>query len=139
LDVWRDATLLSNAKQLVMENLVTFIDIPATDFSRAVSFYKAILSVPIHEMDISGTKMGFFPSDGKNVSGAIVQGDDFKPSTNGVLVYLNGGNNLQVILDKVESNNGKVILPKTYISAEVGYKAIFIDTEGNRIALHSIN
>jgi predicted enzyme related to lactoylglutathione lyase len=139
LDVWRDATLLSNAKQLVMENLVTFIDIPATDFSRAVSFYKAILGVSIREMDISGTKMGFFPSDGKNVSGAIVQGDDFKPSTNGVLVYLNGGNNLQVILDKVESNNGKVILPKTYISAEVGYKAIFIDTEGNRIALHSIN
>ena len=122
-----------------MENLVTFIDIPATDFSRAVSFYKAILGVSIREMDISGTKMGFFPSDGKNVSGAIVQGDDFKPSTNGVLVYLNGGNNLQVILDKVESNNGKVILPKTYISAEVGYKAIFIDTEGNRIALHSIN
>lgn len=122
-----------------MENLVTFIDIPATDFSRAVSFYTAILGVPIHEMDISGTKMGFFPFDGKNISGAIVQGDDFKPSTNGVLVYLNGGNNLQVILDKVEGNNGKVILPKTYISAEVGYKAIFIDTEGNRMALHSIN
>jgi uncharacterized protein len=122
-----------------MENLINFIDIPAADFSRAVSFYKAILGLHIKETDMFGTKMGFFPTDGKNVSGAIVQGQDYQPSTNGVVAYLNGGNNLQIILDKVESNNGKVIVPKTHINAEVGYIAMFIDTEGNRMALHSIN
>lgn len=122
-----------------MQNLVNFIDIPATDFGRALSFYKAILGIEINETDMFGTKMGFFPTDGTNVSGAIVQGEDYKPSTTGVLVYLNGGNDLQTILDKVEPNNGKIIVPKTHISPEVGYIAIFIDTEGNKMAVHSIN
>lgn len=122
-----------------MQNLVNFIDIPATDFSRAVSFYKAILGLEINETDIFGTKMGFFPTDGTNVSGAIVQGRDYKPSLNGVITYLNGGNDLQTVLDKVASNNGQVIVPKTHISPEVGYVGMFIDTEGNKMALHSIN
>lgn len=122
-----------------MENVITFFDIPATDFSRAVSFYKAILGLEINENEMFGTKMGFFPTDGKNVSGAIVQGKDYKPSTDGVVAYLNGGNDLQNVLDKVESNNGKIIVPKTHISPEVGYIGMFIDTEGNKMAVHSIN
>lgn len=122
-----------------MENVINFFDIPATDFSRAVSFYKAILGLEINETEMFGTKMGLFPSDGTNVSGAIVQGEDYKPSTDGVVAYLNGGNNLQTVLDKVERNNGKVIVPKTHISPEVGYIGMFIDTEGNKMAVHSIN
>lgn len=122
-----------------MQNLVTFIDIPATDFGRAVSFYKAILGLEINETEVFGTKMGFFPSDGTNASGAIVQGEDYKPSTDGVIAYLNGGNDLQDVLDKVGPNNGKVIVPKTHISPEVGYIGMFIDTEGNKMAVHSIN
>lgn len=86
-----------------------------------------------------GTKMGFFPSDGKNVTGAIVQGEDYKPSTDGVLAYLNGGNDLQLVLDKIEPSNGKVIVSKTQISPEMGYFGMFIDTEGNKIAVHSMN
>lgn len=125
--------------KLTMENIITFFDIPATDFSRAVSFYKAILDVEINETDMFGTKMGFFPTDGTNVSGAIVQGKDYKPSTDGVVVYLNGGKDLQNVLNKVERNKGQVIVPKTHISPEVGYIAMFIDTEGNKMALHSIN
>lgn len=121
-----------------MQNLVTFIDIPATDFGRAVSFYKAILGLEINETEVFGTKMGFFPSDGTNASGAIVQGEDYKPSTDGVIAYLNGGNDLQNVLDKVGPNNGKVIVPKTHISPEVGYIGMFIDTEGNKMAVHSI-
>lgn len=122
-----------------MENLVNFIDIPAADFSRAVSFYKAILGLEITETDAFGTKMGFFPTDGTNVSGAIVQGEDYQPSTQGVIVYLNGGSDLQTVLDKVATNNGKIIVPKTHISPEVGYIGMFIDTEGNKMAVHSIN
>src|SRR5690349_3881878 len=108
-----------------MENIITFFDIPAVDFSRAVSFYKAILGLEIIESEMFGTKMGFFPSDGKNVSGAIVQGNDYKPSADGVVAYLNGGNDLQTVLDKVTSSQGQVIVPKTHISPEVGYIAMF--------------
>ena len=122
-----------------MENLINWFEIPATDFNRAVSFYKAILGVEIQETEMFGTKMGFFPTDGKNVSGAIVQGADYKPSTDGVLGYLNGGKELQTVLDKIENNNGKIIVPKTQLSPEMGYFGMFIDTEGNKIAVHSIH
>lgn len=121
-----------------MENLINWFEIPATDFSRAITFYKSILGLDIKETEILDTKMGFFPTDGKNVSGAIVQGEDYKPSTDGVVAYLNGGNNLQIVLDKVGENNGKVIVPKTQISPEMGYFGMFIDTEGNKMAVHSI-
>jgi len=121
-----------------MENLINWFEIPAMDFSRAVSFYKAILGLEIKETEIFGTKMGFLPTDGTNVSGAIVQGEDYKPSTDGVIAYLNGRNDLQTVLDKVEINNGKVIVPKTQISPEMGYFGMFIDTEGNKMAVHSI-
>ncbi len=122
-----------------MENLINWFEIPATDFNRAVSFYKAILGFDIKETEMFGTKMGFFPTNGKNVSGAIVQGEDYNPSSNGVIVYLNGGNDLQTILDKIENSNGKIIVPKTQISPEMGYFGMFFDTEGNKMAVHSIN
>ena len=122
-----------------MENMISWFEIPASDFARAVGFYKGILAVEIQEMDMFGTKMGMFPSDGENVSGAIVHGEDYKPSSDGTTVYFNGGENLQVILDRVEEHGGNVIVPKTQISEEMGYFAIFIDTEGNKAALHSMN
>ncbi len=122
-----------------MNNLINWFEIPVTDFSRAVSFYKGILGLEIIETEMFGTKMGFFPTDGTNVSGAIVEGEGYKPSTDGVITYLNGGKDLQNVLDKVENNNGKIIVPKTQINPEMGYFGMFIDTEGNKMAVHSIN
>ena len=121
-----------------MENLINWFEIPATDIKRSVTFYKAILGLEIKETEMFGTKMGLFPTDGKNVSGAIVQGKDYKPSTDGIVAYLNGGQDLQTVLDKVGSANGTVIVPKTQISPEMGYFGMFIDTEGNKMAVHSI-
>lgn len=106
---------------------------------RAVSFYKSVLGLDIKETEMFATKMGGFPTEGKNVSGAIVQGEDYKPSTDGVIAYLNGGNDLQNILDNVGNNNRKIIVPKTQISPEMGYFGMFIDTEGNRMVVHSIS
>jgi predicted enzyme related to lactoylglutathione lyase len=122
-----------------MENLINWFEIPARDFKRAVLFYKGILGVDIQETEMFGTKMGFLPSDGKNVSGAIVQGQDYHPSTEGITVYLNGGTDLQTILDRVQRFEGEVIVPKTQISQEMGYFAMVMDTEGNKMALHSMN
>jgi predicted enzyme related to lactoylglutathione lyase len=122
-----------------MKNLINWIEIPATDFKRAVGFYKEVLGLDIQETEMFGTKMGMFPSDGTNVSGAIVQGEDYKPSAEGATIYLNGGDDLQPMLDKVSNLKGKVIVPKTQISPEMGYFAIFIDSEGNKMAFHSMN
>jgi uncharacterized protein len=122
-----------------MQNLISWFEIPAADIGRAKKFYHTILGFEMTETEMFGTKMAIFPTDGSNVSGAIVQGEDYSPSTNGALVYLNGGSNLETALLKVDGAGGKVIVPKTQISPEMGYFAMFLDTEGNRIALHSIN
>lgn len=122
-----------------MQNLISWFEIPAGDLSRAKKFYHTILGIEMNETEMFGMKMAFFPTDGSNVSGAIVQGEEYSPSVSGTLVYLNGGSNLEAALAKVEGAGGKVIVPKTQISPEMGYFAMFLDTEGNRIALHSIS
>lgn len=103
-----------------MENLINWVEIPAADFNRAVTFYRAILSIDITEADMHGTMMGFFPSDGLAVSGAIVQGPGYQPSATGTVVYLNGGADLQPILDRIVANGGTIRIPKTLISPEMG-------------------
>lgn len=121
-----------------MQNLINWFEIPATDFNRAVKFYGDILGINIHASEFGGTMMGFFPTDGTNVSGAIVQGENYAPAEGGVLVYLNGGDDLNNILGKVENAGGMVLLPKTKISDEMGYFAMFKDSENNTMALHSM-
>ncbi|MBV7326958.1 VOC family protein [Chloroflexi bacterium TSY] len=122
-----------------MKNFVSIFEIPATEISRAVDFYQTILDIKIEKMDFPGMQMGLFPSEGQMTFGVIIQGEGYKPSANGVTIYLNGGDNLQVILDKVEKKGGKIVVPKTLHADESGYFAMFIDTEGNRIGLHSPN
>lgn len=71
------------------------------------------------------------------IGGAIVAGPGSTPSDTGSLLYLNGGKDLNLILEKVEAAGGRIIMPKTLINEEAGYFAIFIDSEGNKLALHS--
>ena len=128
-----------NQKANNMKNLVSIVEIPVDDFSNAVAFYQAILGVKIEEVDMDGTQMGVLPGDGEAVNVVLVKGTDYKPTTDGAVVYLNAGNDLQPTLDKIEQNGGTVILQKTEISPEMGFFALFIDTEGNKLGLHSSN
>jgi hypothetical protein len=77
----------------------------------------------------------------KGIGGAIVDSGGFhKPSsTDGPLVYLNGNPDVQQVLDRVEAAGGKIMVPKTQISPEYGFMAVIMDSEGNRIGLHSIS
>jgi uncharacterized protein len=122
-----------------MKNLVSIIEIPVKDLSRAVTFYQAILGINIEEAEMPGVKMGLFPGDGETVNVVLAKGTDYKPTTDGAVLYLNAGNDLQSTLDKVEPNGGKIIVPKTEISSEMGFFALFFDTEGNKLGLHSGN
>jgi uncharacterized protein len=127
----------SHEESPAMPNMINWFEIPATDFDRAVRFYGAILDAPLHIMDMDDTRMGMFPNDGDNVSGAVVSGDGYVPGTQGALVYLSGGKDLSPMLARVVAAGGKVVVSKTRISAEFGHFALFIDTEGNRVGLHS--
>jgi len=120
-----------------MNNLISIVEIPTTEFPRAVKFYQTILDIAIEEVDMDGTQMGVLPSNGETLNVVLVKGNDYKPTTDGAVLYLNAGNDLQPMLDKVSQNGGQVIVPKTEISPEMGYFALFIDTEGNKLGLHS--
>jgi predicted enzyme related to lactoylglutathione lyase len=122
-----------------MKSYLSIFEIPATDISRAIEFYQTILDINIEKMEMSGLEMGIFPYEEHMVNGVIMKGEGFKPSAEGVTIYLNAGNNLQVILDKIEKTDGKIILAKTLHADESGYFAIFLDSEGNKIGLHSPN
>lgn len=124
-----------------MKNAISWFEIPSTDLNRATKFYETIFGISLITMDMPNIKMRMFPlEDMMGVGGAIVDSGGFhKPSaTDGPLIYLNGNPDVQVVLDKVEAAGGKIMVPKTEISPEYGYMAVIIDTEGNRIGLHSI-
>jgi predicted enzyme related to lactoylglutathione lyase len=104
---------------------------------RAIKFYSAILGAELQTMDTPEGQMAFFPSGQNDIGGALSQGGDAKPSTTGTLVYLNGGEDLGRVLDRVEAAGGKVTQPKTDIG-EYGFVAYFTDTEGNKVGLHSM-
>jgi predicted enzyme related to lactoylglutathione lyase len=126
-------------KNEAMNNLISIVEIPITDFSRAVGFYQAILGISIKEVEMDGVKMGVLPNEEGTVNVVLAKGTDYKPTTDGAVLYLNAGKDLQSTLDKVEKNGGQVIVPKTQISPEMGFFALFIDTEGNKMGLHSTN
>lgn len=125
-----------------MQNAISWFEIPSTDLDRATRFYEAIFDIKLIPLDVQQLKMRMFPIDDPvtGIGGAIVYAEGFyEPSASaGPLIYLNGNPDVQQILDKVENAGGKILVPKTQISPEYGYMAVILDTEGNRIGLHSV-
>ena len=123
-----------------MTNSINWFEIPVLNFDRAKEFYSRIYDYEMHEMMMGSLRMGFLPMDpdSQGVGGAIVQGDGFVPTALGTKVYLNGGDDLLTVLNRVIAAGGEIILPKTKINVEIGYYAVFEDTEGNHISLHSM-
>lgn len=126
-----------------MQNAISWFEIPATDLERAQKFYETIFAIVMIPMDMPDMRMRMFPIDDMmtGIGGALVESNGFHKSsaTDGPLIYLNANPDLQLVLDKIEIAGGKITMPKTEISPEHGFMAVFEDTEGNRMALHSIN
>ena len=124
------------------KNAISWFEIPATDLNRAQQFYETIFGVSMIPMDTDNFKMRMFPIEDpmNGIGGCLINTNGFHvPSaTDGPLIYLNGNPDVQIVLDKVMAAGGKVLVPKTEISPEYGYMGVFIDTEGNRIGLHSV-
>ncbi len=124
-----------------MKNAISWFELPATDLARAQEFYESILDIRMIPLESPFIRMRLFPIEDPmtGIGGALAQGDFYKPSTEtGPVVYLNANPDVQRVLDKIEAAGGKIVVPKTLISPEYGHMAVFIDTEGNRVALHSI-
>ena len=121
-----------------MKNAINWFEIPATDFDRAVRFYRAIYDNDMPTRDMGHIKMAFFSHEQGQIGGAVVNGEGYLPSKVGSKVYLNGGSDLMTVLDRVETAGGSIVHGKSEISPEIGHVAIIQDTEGNHIYLHSM-
>ena len=120
-------------------NSLNWFEIPVKDIERSKKFYETIFGIKMESQEMEGTKMAFFPwtpGSGK-ATGGLAQGANYTPSMQGTIVYLNANPDLDVVLAKVETSGGKVIVPKTKIG-EYGHIAFMMDTEGNNVGLHSI-
>jgi predicted enzyme related to lactoylglutathione lyase len=127
---------------MLQKNAISWFEIGTTDLARATKFYETIFGITLTPMDMDNIKMRMFPVTdmAEGIGGALVDSGGFhKPSaTDGPLIYLNGNPDLQKVLDNVIAAGGNIMVPKMEITPEYGFMAVIIDTEGNRIGLHSI-
>ncbi len=126
-----------------MQNAISWFEIPVIEMERAQKFYETIFGFSMIPMDMPGFEMRCFPVDDMmtGIGGALVKtepGFYNNSETYGTLIYLNANPDVNIILDRVITAGGKILVPKTQISEEHGYMGIFVDTEGNRIGLHSV-
>lgn len=123
--------------QLKPENPLTYFEIPVTDLERAIRFYETAFDCKLERSTIDGNEMAVFPGtpSAPGCIGALAKGPTYKPSMDGARVYFHT-DDIDRTLQIVVKSGGKIEYPKTSIG-ELGSVAEFIDTEGNRIALHS--
>jgi predicted enzyme related to lactoylglutathione lyase len=119
-----------------MANQIVWCDIPVLDLDRAVKFYSAVLGQDVKKQEFPGMMIGVLPHNDGEVGGCLFTSPDVRPSDTGVLIYLNTNGRLDAALSAVTSNGGKIVQPKHQIGP-FGFRAIVLDSEGNRIALHS--
>ncbi len=119
-----------------MLNQIVWCDIPVTNLDRAIRFYTAVLGTPVTKESFPGMTFGLLPHANDSVSGCLVETTEVKPSANGPLIYLNCAGRLDIALATIELNGGKILKPKHQIGGH-GFRAVVLDSEGNRIALHS--
>lgn len=120
------------------QNVAVWFEIPAADFERAVGFYEKVFATRLTRDRFGAAKMAVFPSDAPAVSGAVMAGEGYRPAGEGSVVYLSAGKDLAGPLSRVRAAGGSVAVPKTALPDGMGYFAQFIDSEGNRVGLHSI-
>jgi len=114
--------------------IITWFEIPTLDYNRGVAFYEAVFKVTLQQEEMEGMAMGVFPHSDAQTSGAIVYCEQSKPQSDGVVIYLYT-TDFDATLKRIEANGGKVVMPKTAIPQ--GFIALFIDSEGNRVGLHT--
>lgn len=122
-------------KFTALKDYVTWFEIPAYDMERAKAFYDHVYDIDMETSRSADFAMAYFPAD-KGIGGAVVQGPGCLPNDTGALIYLNAGTNLETLLGRVAEAGGRIIMGRTLISEDSGWFALFIDTEGNRLALH---
>jgi predicted enzyme related to lactoylglutathione lyase len=119
-----------------MANQIVWCDIPVLDLERAIKFYSAVLGTAVRREQFSGIATGILPHDDGEVGGCLLTAAKDEPAAQGIMIYLNANGRLDEAIAAVTANGGRIIEPKHPIGP-FGFRAIILDSEGNRIALHS--
>jgi predicted enzyme related to lactoylglutathione lyase len=120
-------------------DVVVWFEIPAADFGRAVGFYEKVFARKLKTEKIGKMDLAVFPYDRElAISGCVLAGEGHKPAADGTMVYINVDDDLDDSLERVWSAGGRVTQPKTALPPGMGFFAHFIDSEGNRVGLHSV-
>lgn len=120
-------------------NAINWFEIPVANFERAVAFYETILAAKLPvDSSFPGMRMAMFPYNDPGVGGCLIGFEQARPHADGVRIYLNGGENLASILDRVVAAGGMIVMPKTFLREDIGYIGMFSDSEGNIVGLHSL-
>ena len=119
-----------------MANQIVWCDIPVKELDRAIKFYSAVLGQAVSKQAFGDMTFGLLPDADHSVSGCLVFSADHQPSASGPMIYLNCDQRLDAAIATVEKNGGKVLKPKHSIGPH-GFRAVILDSEGNRVAMHS--
>lgn len=127
-----------NEKMSAQTNALNWFEIATADIKRAKKFYETIFEIRMEEMEMGGMLYAMFPFDPQNgkIAGGLAQSEMHQPGTTGSIIYLNANPDLQLVLNRIENAGGKITMPKTSIGPN-GFMAMFLDSEGNIMALHS--
>lgn len=122
-----------------MTKLIAWFEIPATDLGRAQTFYQSILGVQMQNLNMGGANLAVFPYERETATGGcLLTAPEMKPSADGAVLYLNAGESLDAVLERVPGAGGSVALGRTELPKDMGCFAHIIDPEGNRVGLHAM-
>ena len=119
-------------------NLANWFEIPVKDLDRAIKFYEKVFDVKLSPEEVGGMKMAMFPftQNTPGAAGSLIKGESYEPSHAGTVVYFSV-EDIPETLRRINANGGKTVMPKTAIG-QYGFIAQYEDTEGNRLAIHSM-
>jgi len=121
-----------------MSHRFVWVDIPVADLDRAIAFYRAVLGCEVTREGGAGFTFAVLEHVGSDIGGCLVPASgDAAPALGGPLVYLNVEGRIADAERAVAANGGRVLQPTESIGPH-GHRAIVVDSEGNRVGLHSM-
>jgi len=122
-----------------MANTICWFDLAVANLERAKTFYSKVLDKPLEICSEHGFSMVVFPHshDCNDVAGCLYEKPDFVPNTSDLLIYFDVNKRIHEAVKEVSANGGKIIHPVEAIGPW-GFRAVILDSEGNKIALHAM-
>lgn len=115
-------------------NLILWLDLPVSDLDRAITFYQEVLSLrPRDDRPISNSASFQFNAAGSGLT--LLETNGSITNHSAVTPYFNCVNGLDLAVSRAKLNGG-IIVQDIHSMEPFGFRAVLLDSEGNRIALH---